>query len=175
MSPLHYHTTSSSEFGLAFDEIFVKRLPDSPRRGVDKIACSPYIYVYHVRCVQYSVHLVWKIYYIYWCCKHKIFYKEKCGEQLAAPRLFGYTWPVQCSISWSGAETETKNFKMVAKFKYKRTSITTMRINSLVPFHNLIHSHWSVLLINSYLESFFFLGGIQKSVKFPLSNYMFIV
>ncbi len=66
-----------------------------------------------------------------------------------------------------------------ALYKYKRTSITTMRINSLVPFRNLIHSHWSVLLIYSYrtCKVFFPRGytekcNIQKSVKFTMRSYI---
>jgi hypothetical protein len=41
MSPLHY-LSSSSDFGFEFAGIFVivKQLPDSPSRGVDKIAKS---------------------------------------------------------------------------------------------------------------------------------------
>ncbi len=42
----------------------------------------------------------------------KLFKKEKCGAY---------------SISGSGVEMEKKVFKMVAKLKYKRTSITTMQ------------------------------------------------
>ncbi len=39
IGPLHY-VSSRSDFNLKFSEIFVieKRLPDSPSRGVDKIA-----------------------------------------------------------------------------------------------------------------------------------------
>jgi hypothetical protein len=40
LGPLHY-ISSRSDFNFEFAEIFVieKRLPDSPSRGVDKIAC----------------------------------------------------------------------------------------------------------------------------------------
>jgi hypothetical protein len=40
IGPLHY-ISSLSDFGFKYMEIFVieKRLPDSPSRGVDKIAC----------------------------------------------------------------------------------------------------------------------------------------
>jgi hypothetical protein len=53
----------------------------------------------------------------------KLFKKEKCGQQLAAPHQLNIAY----SISGSGVEMEKKVFKMVAKLKYKRTSITTMR------------------------------------------------
>jgi hypothetical protein len=73
-----------------------------------------------------SVHLVWKTYYNYWCCKKKNI--EKGEVQLT----FSSTTPIRlkvASIGWSERKRKKNYIKMAAKLKYKRMRSPPCRIN----------------------------------------------
>jgi hypothetical protein len=63
---------------------------------------------------------------------------------------------VAYTIGWSGAETETHVFKMVANFREKRTSITTMKakIQAFAIFLTPHISLYPLPLKRDYLEIF---------------------